>query len=140
MVSFYAVYRDIKIRRINNTILLGLLVICVLIATDSGFEWRRISQFFIVLLVGLLLYRLNILAAGDSKVLACYSIAIDSYYWPLTIVMIMLVGGLFVIGYFVVDTVFINKSKAKRGYNAPYLLAVVPISLVSIYLSIERLP
>ncbi|MCV5869464.1 hypothetical protein OFN61_29875, partial [Escherichia coli] len=52
-----------------------------------------------ILIIGLLLFRFGILAAGDAKLLAILSLGIKPIYMPLTLLGIFFFGGVMAIGY-----------------------------------------
>ncbi|PMI38840.1 hypothetical protein BCT30_03450 [Enterovibrio norvegicus] len=122
---------DLKYRKISNFFVLTILTICILISVREPSLSIHVDQSILVLLVGLVLFRVGVLAAGDTKLFAVYSLVINPEYIQLSIFLIAFIGGIVAVPIFVKK--YFSESKADRG--VPYGIPIVLSSLFSIYLS-----
>ncbi|WP_158117284.1 prepilin peptidase [Vibrio cincinnatiensis] len=126
------VVEDIYKRSLSNKYILLLLVL-ILLGWFIQPNWSVLPYTLVILLIGLVLFYFQLLAAGDTKLLAVLSLGIHPDYLPLTLVGITVVGGIMAIGYLLYG--LCTDLRAVRQKGIPY---GVPISLVggfAIYLS-----
>ncbi|MFL7864814.1 prepilin peptidase [Vibrio cincinnatiensis] len=126
------VVSDISKRVINNYLLI-ILAVVILLGWFIQPNWSVLPYTLVILLIGLVLFYFQLLAAGDTKLLAVLSLGIHPDYLPLTLVGITVVGGIMAIGYLLYG--LCTDLRAVRQKGIPY---GVPISLVggfAIYLS-----
>ncbi|MCC4797720.1 A24 family peptidase [Enterovibrio norvegicus] len=129
--SVAVIISDLKYRKISNFFVLTILTICILISVREPSLSIHVDQSILVLLVGLVLFRVGVLAAGDTKLFAVYSLVINPEYIQLSIFLIAFIGGIVAVPIFVKK--YFSESKADRG--VPYGIPIVLSSLFSIYLS-----
>ncbi|WP_202933147.1 A24 family peptidase [Vibrio navarrensis] len=115
---------DIKSRLIDNRAVVVLTVI-ILLGWFTQPNWHIWPYTLAIVLVGLLLFQLGVLGAGDTKLLAVISLGIDPAYMPLTLVGIVMVGGVMALGYLLYGLMTDLSKIRQRGI--PY---GVPICLV----------
>ncbi|HCE2308104.1 TPA: prepilin peptidase [Vibrio parahaemolyticus] len=89
---------DIKSRFIDNRAVVVLAVL-ILLGWFKQPNWQIWPYTVAIVLGGLFLFQLGVLGAGDTKLLAVISLGIDSAYMPLTLVGIVMVGGVMALGY-----------------------------------------
>ncbi|MDD1794656.1 prepilin peptidase [Enterovibrio makurazakiensis] len=130
-ISTVIIVSDIKERKISNRLNLVVLVCCLLIAYEYENIELHILRSTLVLTVGLVIFSLGIIGAGDIKLLSIYALIIDSQYWTLSLVTIGFIGG-------ITALIILIKSKiVKNGKNkgVPYGVPIVFSSLFFIHLS-----
>jgi len=115
---------DIKSRLIDNRAVVVLTVI-ILLGWFTQPNWHIWPYTLAIVLGGLLLFQLGVLGAGDTKLLAVISLGIDPAYMPLTLVGIVMVGGVMALGYWLYGLLTDLSKIRQRGI--PY---GVPICLV----------
>ncbi|MEZ8082049.1 A24 family peptidase [Enterovibrio norvegicus] len=129
--SIAVILSDVRHRRISNVIILVIGVTCILMSVKNHLLSLHFYQSISVLLFGLILFRFGILAAGDSKLLAVYSIVIDPSYFQLSLILTGIIGG-------VLATVILIRKKIsdnKPDDGVPYGIPIVISGLMGIYLS-----
>ncbi|WP_283132144.1 A24 family peptidase [Enterovibrio norvegicus] len=129
--SIAVILSDVRHRRISNVIILVIGVTCILMSVKNNLLSLHFYQSISVLLFGLILFRFGILAAGDSKLLAVYSIVIDPSYFQLSLILTGIIGG-------VLATVILIRKKIsdnKPDDGVPYGIPIVISGLMGIYLS-----
>ncbi|MBE1276666.1 A24 family peptidase [Enterovibrio baiacu] len=129
--SVAVIVSDLKYRKISNFLVLTIFIMCILMGIKEPSLSIHFHQSILVLLVGLVLFRVGLLAAGDTKLFAVYSLVINPEYIQLSIVLIGFIGGIVAVPIFVKK--YFSESKADRG--VPYGIPIVLSSLFSIYLS-----
>ncbi|MCG3736047.1 prepilin peptidase [Vibrio cincinnatiensis] len=132
LILFIVCKSDIASRSIRNQyfIYLGGLLLLGWLTQPN---WSVLPYTLAILLIGLVLFYFQLLAAGDTKLLAVLSLGIHPDYLPLTIVGITVIGGIMALGYLLYG--LCTDLTAVRQKGIPY---GVPISLVggfAIYLS-----
>lgn len=98
-ISLFICYQDITKRTISNKVVLLAMSICLFLFFEHG-EMQQIYNAVGILFIGFILSILRIIAAGDVKLLAAFSLAISAQYFPLTLFIITLLGSLFGGGYY----------------------------------------
>ncbi|SKA69014.1 prepilin peptidase CpaA [Enterovibrio nigricans DSM 22720] len=84
-----------------------------------------------VFAVGLALFSLGAIGAGDIKILCCYSLIIDQKYWPLSLITIVFLGGITALGIFIIMKISDND----KNNGVPYGIPIVVTSLFFVHLS-----
>ncbi|PMN71971.1 hypothetical protein BCT27_15715 [Enterovibrio norvegicus] len=122
---------DITKRTISNSLCLFVLMTCIALALFDSSLQIHMYQFTSVVVIGLGLFAMGVLGAGDTKLLAAYSLIIDEEYFLFTLFIITVLGAL--IALFILAMQLASKNKYRRG--VPYGVPIVVASLFSIYLS-----
>lgn len=91
-------------------------------------EYSHALSSMAILVIGTVLFQLRILAAGDSKLLAAFALMISPQYLPLTIWLIITLGGVLALTQWLVSQVGNHPAGMERG--VPY---GVPICLGSLF-------
>ncbi|MGF1752330.1 A24 family peptidase [Vibrio makurazakiensis] len=132
-MATYACYTDCRYREISNR-----LVLCMALWTLSRLEYHGEAQHLLhpvaVLLAGGVLFHLNILAAGDSKLFAALSLAIDLQFMAITVLLIGFLGGLMAISQWWIGRVTADIRWTQRG--VPYAVPICLASLLAIAASL----
>lgn len=123
---------DICTRKISNTALF-ILALLLLLGWFSQPNWQIWPYSLAILLVGLALFKLGVLAAGDTKLLVVLSLGIDPVYMPLTLVGIAMVGGLMALGYLLYGLVTDLQQVRQRGI--PYGVPICLVGGLAVYVS-----
>lgn len=101
------------------------------------FEHGRFEQLLMpipVLGIGALLFYFNIMAAGDSKLLAAFSLMISPSYFLLTVFIILSAGGALAISQWVISQITGNANWVNKG--VPYGVPICLGSLLGIAASL----
>lgn len=125
--AFIASYQDIKYRKIPNGVALSVALLGVFFVLSKG-EYSRALSSMVILVIGAVLFQLRILAAGDSKLLAAFALMIAPQHLPLTIWLIVTLGGVLALTQWLVSQIGIHPAGMERG--VPY---GVPICLGSLF-------
>lgn len=129
-LSLLVIYSDIKSRKINDYFSVALALVCLGV---HFYYYRSVLFFcpFLILFTGAILSVNGWLGGGDTKLFAAYSTAILPENLFLTVLLILIVGG-------VVSLCCLIKNKwtksADRG--VPYGVAIVIGSLFGIWMSL----
>ncbi|MDN3698531.1 prepilin peptidase [Vibrio cortegadensis] len=122
-ISLFVCYQDITKRTISNRVVFLVMSLCsILYFQHSVFE--SVLYAVGILFVGFVLFNLNIIAAGDVKLLSAFSLAITPQYLPLTLFIITLLGSLLGVAYYLYAKC--SDYKKIMGNGLPY---GVPICL-----------
>ncbi|OIN25688.1 prepilin peptidase [Vibrio barjaei] len=109
---------DFHYRKIHNYMLLVLLLVqCFLSPSDIQF-----TTFLLVLGIGLLVYSLIWIGAGDIKYAAILSLAIPLNYLPWAYIITGFVGGIIAMVYWTSKKILGNKYHKQEGI--PYGIAI----------------
>jgi len=132
-MAVYVGYFDCRYRRVSNQSVLvtGVLVISLLISMHQPPQWLQASG---VLVLGGLLFKLNVLAAGDSKLFSAFSLAIDPSLMGLTLVTIGVLGGGLAMTLWASTKLTADPSWTQRG--VPYAVPICLASLLAIAASL----
>ncbi|WP_051563710.1 A24 family peptidase [Enterovibrio calviensis] len=130
-ISTVVVISDIKERKISNRLNLVVLVCCLLIAYEYENIELHILRSTLVLAVGLVIFSLGIIGAGDVKLLSIYALIIDDQYWALSLATVGFIGGITAL--IILIKSIIVKSDTEKG--VPYGIPIVVSSLFFIHLS-----
>ncbi len=125
--SLIVIYFDMTRRIIPNRAIIVLMVFGIFSVYISQ-EYNRIYVLLIVLTVGVVLSKLNILGGGDSKLLAVFSLYISVQYVPVVLIIIFLIGGALAAFFWLMYEVTKQSSWLKRGI--PYALPICVGSLI----------
>ncbi|PQJ65153.1 prepilin peptidase [Vibrio jasicida] len=123
-MAFIASYQDIKYRKIPNGVALSVALLGVFFVLSKGEYSHALSS----MVIGAVLFQLRILAAGDSKLLAAFALMIAPQFLPLTIWLIVTLGGVLALTQWLVSQVGNHPAGMERG--VPY---GVPICLGSLF-------
>ncbi|RTZ14455.1 prepilin peptidase [Vibrio aquaticus] len=132
-MALIASYQDVRQRKIPN----GVVTIIALLGVFFVFFYGRYTQLYlpiVVLVVGALLFKFNIMAAGDSKLLASFSLMISPHYFLLTVCLILIAGGTLAITQWILSRVTGNAQWVTKG--VPYGLPICLGSLLGIAASL----
>ncbi len=132
-MALTASYQDIRHRKIPN----GVVLVITLLGVFFVFKYGRYEQLAMpipVLSIGALLFYFNIMAAGDSKLLAAFSVMISPNYFPLTVVIILSAGGALAISQWAVSQMTGNANWVNKG--VPYGVPICLGSLLGIAASL----
>lgn len=133
ITNVYIVFNDIKNRKISNKVV-------VLIALSGFFsifikgELNYLISPLIILVIGFILFKFNVIAAGDIKLLSALSLMIKQEYMLLVICLVLFIGGIQACFQYSMYKVTSNKKWISRG--VPYGLAICSGSVFGILASI----
>ncbi len=118
---------DVRQRQIANraVIIVALLSLSILLVNQ---QYPAVMYTFIIFAVGIGLFLLRVIAAGDIKLLAAFSLAIKPEYLPITLCLILLSGGVLAAIYLIYGAITDLKTVRKKGI--PY---AIPICLGSLF-------
>ncbi|MGF1698363.1 A24 family peptidase [Vibrio lamellibrachiae] len=132
-MATYACYSDCKYREVSNR-----LVLCIALWNLSLLEFHGEAQQLIqplaVLLIGSVLFKLGLLAAGDSKLLSAFSLVIAPQFFSITVVVIGVLGGVLAVSQWVIGRLTGDVSWTQRG--VPYAVPICLGSLLAIAASL----
>lgn len=131
-------YGDIRHRRISNR-LVAVVFLTSLLITLNQYGTSQLLQglcsSLIVLGVSLLLFKFNIMAAGDGKLASALAITLVPSQLLLPLYLTAIIGGVLAVIYIVKDYL-INRNTNKRHRGLPYGVAIAfgfYLPIVSIY-------
>lgn len=120
-LSLYVCYTDVRQRQIANGAVLLVALICLVILIVNQ-QYPALVFSFIILVVGIALFVLGVIAAGDIKLLAAFSLAIKPEYLPITLCLILLIGGIQAVIYLIYGAITDLKTVRQRGI--PYAIPI----------------
>lgn len=126
----YVSATDVISRSISNFACLTIAAGFFLYVIETG-SWLNIVHSVLILGIGIILSQLKLLAGGDTKLLAAYSLAIPSSHLFNTIILILLIGG----AVSVIYLLWIKLAK-KTNRGVPYGIAISLGSSLGILASI----
>ncbi len=126
----YVCTTDVISRTISNKACLAIVSVFLLYVIETG-SWLNIVHSVLILGFGIILSQLKLLAGGDTKLFAAYSLAIPSAHLLNTIILILLIGG-------VVSVIYLLwvKLEKKTNRGVPYGIAISLGSSLGILASI----
>ncbi|MFA0569609.1 A24 family peptidase [Vibrio gallaecicus] len=126
----YVSATDVMWRSISNLACLAISSGFFLYVIETG-SWLNIVHSVLILGIGIILSQLKLLAGGDTKLFAAYSLAIPSAHLLNTIILILLIGG-------VVSVIYLLwvKLGKKTNRGVPYGIAISLGSSLGILASI----
>ncbi|WP_241910667.1 A24 family peptidase [Enterovibrio norvegicus] len=131
--SILIVVSDLKHRRISNTMVAISAIACISLAlTNESLGFHSLQSLF-VLFIGLFLFKLGVIAAGDTKLLSVYALIIDPIYFPASLVLIGITGG--VVTFPILLRKLISKKSNEHDRGIPYGIPIVISGMFGIYLS-----
>ncbi|MEZ9338088.1 prepilin peptidase [Vibrio splendidus] len=116
-ISLIVMYKDVKNRTISN---LECILVLIVVFPFFLLYGESISLLYVlsIVVIGVVLNQLSILGAGDTKLLAAYSFAIrPDYLWPI-LFLIVCIGGLLSMVYYVYGRLTNIEKTKQRG--VPY--------------------
>ncbi|OIQ25107.1 prepilin peptidase [uncultured Vibrio sp.] len=128
-----ASYQDIRYRKIPN----GVVVVVALLGVFFVFQTGRFEQMLhplMVLTFGAVLFYFNIVAAGDSKLLAAFSLMVSPNMMLLAVNVIFFAGGILAISQCVLGRMTNNAEWTSNG--VPYGVPICLGSLLGIAASL----
>lgn len=129
LVSLFAINSDIRHRKISNITVIFTGLLTAIIALTGPREQIQLLLPIIIIAIGMALMMLNILGAGDTKLLAAYSLGINPELFPGVLLVITLVGATIAIAMLI-----INRRKA-RERGVPYGPAIAIGGCLGVILS-----
>lgn len=119
-LAFFICYQDISKREISNHIVLLVSAISFMLLLNQQ-NYAVLPYSALLLLSGFILFQLNIIAAGDIKLLTAFSLAINPQYLLLTLVLIGFCGGALGGGYYLLGLLTDLEKVKQRGipYGIP---------------------
>ncbi|MCE7537056.1 prepilin peptidase [Aliivibrio fischeri] len=133
IANIYAVFHDIKNRKISNNVVLIIMFVGFFSIFVKGDISYLLSP-LIILFVGFILFKFNIIAAGDIKYYAAMSLMIEQQYLLLVTCIILCLGGLQAYCQYSIYKLTGNERWIERG--VPYGVAISIGSLFGILASI----
>ncbi|MDD9157235.1 prepilin peptidase [Aliivibrio sp. S4TY2] len=133
ITNVYIVFHDVKNRKISNNV----IVLIVLSGFFSIFIKGDLSYFIsplIILIVGIVLFKINLIAAGDIKLFSALALMIKQEYILLVICIFLFIGGIQAYCQFSIYKLTNNEKWVSRG--VPYGLAICTGSVFGILASI----
>ncbi|MCE4936332.1 A24 family peptidase [Aliivibrio fischeri] len=132
-VNIYVIFHDIKNRKISNNVVLVIMFIGFFSIFVKG-DMSHLLSPLIILFVGFILFKFNIIAAGDIKYYAAMSLMIEQQYLLLVTCIILCLGGLQAYCQYGIYKLTGNERWIERG--VPYGVAISIGSLFGILASI----
>ena len=129
LVSLVAINSDIRHRKISNITVIFAGLLSAFIAFTGPMEQIQLLLPIIIIAVGVALMMLNILGAGDTKLLAAYSLGINPKLFPGVLMVITLLGATIAIAMMIV-----NRQQA-RERGVPYGPAIAVGGCLGVILS-----
>ncbi|MEZ8193858.1 A24 family peptidase [Vibrio cortegadensis] len=122
-ISLFVCYKDITKRTISNRVVFFVMSICGVLNCQYG-VFESVLYAIGILCVGFIFFNLNIIAAGDVKLLSVFSLAIAPQYLPLTLFIITLLGSLLGVAYYLYAKCTDYKKIMENGvpYGVPICL------------------
>ncbi|MGR6833234.1 A24 family peptidase [Aliivibrio wodanis] len=133
ITNIYIVFHDVKNRKISNNV----IFLIVLSGFFSIFIKGELSYFIsplIILIVGIVLFKFNVIAAGDIKLFSALALMIKQEYILLVICIVLFIGGIQAYCQYSMYKLTNNKKWVSRG--VPYGLAICAGSVFGILASI----
>lgn len=124
IIFIIACVSDIKSRTISNRLVaVATLWLLSYVFLFSQLTLTTISIYMAIVLVGVFLSNINVLGAGDSKLMAAVSLALTPYQIAHFILLTFLFGGVLAVLYFCLSKVSKNERLACE-YGIPYGVAI----------------
>lgn len=132
-MALIASYQDIRYRKIPNEVVIAIAFIGGLFVCLNGYFYHIFTS-LIVLAIGMVLFQIKVLAAGDSKLFAAFSLMIAPKFMVITTCLILIAGGILAIAQWAVSKVTENAEWVTRG--VPYAVPICLASLLGITASL----
>ncbi|MFA0242054.1 MULTISPECIES: prepilin peptidase [Vibrio] len=126
-------YQDIRYRIIPNGVVVAVALLGVFYICQTE-KFEQFYNFFIVLAVGAVLFYFNVIAAGDSKLLAAFSLMVSPNMMLWAVNVILFAGGTLAITQWVLGKTTGNSEWTNRG--VPYGVPICLGSLLGIAASL----
>lgn len=131
-ICLFIGWRDLKSRIVSNTsvLLLGCVLLSSKVLHDSELY---IVNSLLLLLLGMLLWKLGVFGAGDVKLASVFALSIDPEYLLLFLVIMLILGGIEALLY-----LLIKKLKPTRIVHdgLPFAIPIVLSGVFSVGASI----
>ena len=132
ILSCLICYQDFKARKVRNDIVMVLAVVTCSLMILTG-NYAAVYVCLGLFLGGLLLTQINVIAAGDIKLLMAFSLAIKPDLILLTFVVIGFSGGLLAVVYYL--SICMNKL-SNQDNGIPYAIPICFSSVLAIAASL----
>ncbi|NQZ92108.1 MAG: prepilin peptidase [Moritella sp.] len=132
ILSCLICYQDFKARKVRNDIVMVLAVVTCSLMILTG-NYAAVYVCLGLFLGGLLLTQINVIAAGDIKLLMAFSLAIKPDLILLTFVVIGFTGGLLAVVYYL--SICMNKL-SNQDNGIPYAIPICFSSVLAIAASL----
>ncbi len=132
-MALIASYQDIRYRKIPNKVVIAIAFIGGLFVCLNGYFYHIFTS-LIVLAIGTVLFQIKVLAAGDSKLFAAFSLMIAPKYMLITMCFILLAGGVLAISQWTISKVMKRIEWMTKG--VPYAVPICLGSLLGIAASL----
>ncbi len=130
-LTLYLFWSDICYRMISNRSVLAVAAISLL---TTGFQSFQLGGWLCVALVGCLLFRCNVMAGGDIKLMLAYLTGIRHEFLPALFGLMAVVGGLTAVVYLCYGWITGTLSSVRlRG--VPYGIAIGAAGFTGVLLS-----
>lgn len=120
-ISLFICYSDVQQRQIGNNLVWCVALLCLSILVVNQ-QYQAIMFTFIIFAVGFALFLAGVIAAGDIKLLAAFSLAIKPEYLLSTLGLIVLSGGIVAGIYLIYGVLTDLKTVRKKGI--PYAIPI----------------
>jgi prepilin peptidase CpaA len=132
IANFYVIFHDIRNRKISNNVILLITIVGFFSIFVKGDIDYLISP-LIILFVGFILFKFNVIAAGDIKLFSSMSLMINKEYIFIITSIILCIGGIQVYCQYSMYKLTNNREWIDRG--VPYGVAISIGSLFGILAS-----
>ena len=123
ILLLYICVIDFTQRKVTNNSIVSLFFLLSYLYVDN-LQISVMINTGLILLIGFILFSVNVIAAGDTKLLVVMSLAIDSQYLVAILLLMALCGGLLALIYYLYGVFTDMAAVRKRGI--PY---GIPISI-----------
>lgn len=120
-LSLYICYTDVRHRQITNGVVLIVALLCLSILVVNQ-QYSALMLSCTILMVGIALFLLGVIGAGDIKLLAAFSLAIKPEYLLMTLGLIVLSGGILAVFYLIYGAITDLNKVRQRGI--PYAIPI----------------
>ncbi|MFD2176222.1 A24 family peptidase [Veronia pacifica] len=117
---FFIVFDDIYVRKIKNKKVSLIFLLSILISFFNGHLISGVISFLFVLILGMILFKVRIWGAGDSKLSTALAMALTPEILPDALILTAMVGGVLSVFYLLLGK--IKPEKKDRGI--PYGIAI----------------
>lgn len=133
ITNIYIVFHDVKNRKISNNVII-LIVLSGFFSIFIKGELSYLISPLIILIVGIVLFKINVIAAGDIKLFSALALMIKQEYILLVICIVLFIGGIQAYCQYSMYKLTNNEKWVSRG--VPYGLAICAGSVFGILASI----
>ena len=120
-LSLWTMYSDIRYRVIPNTLIVCVLITVIIFCIQSA-SLNQCLYSIPVLIIGLVLWRLGVVGAGDVKLLVAFIPAVDPIFHVFTFLIIAFSGGIVAVITFLYAKLI--KKKKYSDITVPYGVSI----------------